>query len=181
MRFLAKISSGALAAALALGGASVAHASDGQITFTGTVTSNTCSINAGAPTFTVALPTVAASTLTAAGSVAGRTAFSISLTGCGATTGNVSGYFEQGANTDLTNNVLTNAATTGKATNVAVQLLNGNGQPIVLNANSAGQNGSTATLASGSATLKYFAQYYATAAGGAGSVSTSTFYSIVYN
>ena len=69
---------------------------------------------------------------------------------------------------------------TGTATWVQVGLLNDSMQQIQLNQPFSGQNSQTVSIASGSATLNYFAEYYATGAAQAGSVSTSTFFSIVY-
>ena len=168
-----------VAALLAASSASSALAADGTITFTGTVSSATCTINAGTPSITVALQTVSTSALAADGAVAGRTPFALTLTGCTPATGTVAAHFETGATTNATLKRLTN---TGSATNVGVQILNRNQQVIQLGNAFATQNGSTAALATGAATLNYFAEYVATgAAATAGSVTTSTTYSIVYN
>lgn len=139
---------------------------------------NTCTINGGTPSFTVTLPTVATSALAAASATAGRTPFSIALTDCTPTTGNVTAYFEQGANTSVTNHWLTN---TGTAANVAVQLLTPALGVIQLGNGPATQGGPTVALSAGAATLNYYAEYRATAgAAGVGTVLTSTTYSIVY-
>jgi len=178
MRSWAKLSGAAFAAALAAGLATGAHASDGTVTITGEVTAQTCKINGGTPSFTVSLPKVSTTALAAANATAGRTPFQIALTECNPATGTVSAYFEPGANTDTDNNRLKN---TGTATNVAVQLLNSSSTAIALGKDATGQGGGNATLAGGAATLKYFAEYLATTgAAGAGTVSTSTTYSIVY-
>lgn len=155
------------------------NAADGEVQITGTITANTCDITTGTGgVHTVTLPTVMASALNGAGETAGRTSFTVELANCSPDSGDVALYFEQGANTDMTTGRLSN---TGTATGVQVGLLNGSMVPIELNQSSASlQNSQTVSIASGSATLNYFAEYYATGAAQAGSVSTSTFFSIVY-
>ncbi|MCQ4286097.1 type 1 fimbrial protein [Pseudomonas stutzeri] len=155
------------------------NAADGEVRISGTITANTCDITTGTGgVHTVTLPTVMARTLSEAGKTAGRTPFTVELVNCSPDSGDVALYFEPGANTDMANGRLNN---TGAATGVQVGLLNGSMVPIELNQSSASlQNSQTVSIASGSATLSYFAEYYATGAAGAGSVSTSTFFSIVY-
>jgi len=157
------------------------YAADGTITFTGLITSQTCTIsgNGGGKNFTVTLPTVSTSALAAAGATAGRTPFNIALTNCTPNSGNVSTYFEPGATVDTTTGQLLNAS--GTATNVEIGLLNTDSSVITLGAAQASQNSKVVALASGAATLKYFAQYVATGgAATAGTVNTTTLYSIVY-
>ncbi|GAB2563003.1 type 1 fimbrial protein [Dyella jejuensis] len=159
-----------------------ARATDGQITINGKITSSTCTINSGTSSFAVTLPTVAVSALNATGAVAGDTPFSISLTGCTiSTAGNVSAYFEPGANVQADGNL----KNTGSATGVEVQLLNSGNTPINLGSASGSQNSTTAavTTTSTSATLNYFAQYIVPASStkaAAGAVSTSVYYSVTY-
>lgn len=164
----------------ALGLASIgAHAADGTITFTGNVTAQTCTINGGTPDFTVALPTVTATTLGTAGATAGRTPFSISLTGCAETGGNVHTFFEQGPTVDSsTGNLVLDA---GGASNVEIQLLNqADGSVIALNQADAQQNSTAVAIASGSATLNYNAQYVATGAATPGAANSSVMYTMSY-
>ncbi|MFM0727326.1 fimbrial protein [Paraburkholderia strydomiana] len=175
--------SGVLATALAAAFTmpAVSHAADGTITFTGQITSQTCTIsgNGGGKNFTVTLPTVSTSALATAGTTAGRTPFNIALSNCTPNSGNVSTYFEPGATVDTTTGQLVNAS--GTATNVEVGLLNGDSSAITLGAAQASQNSKAVALASGAATLKYFAQYVATnGASTAGTVNTTVMYSIVY-
>ena len=78
---------GMIGAAVALAAAMpmASHATDGTISFEGTIVSQTCTINGngtGSKNFTVSLPNVSASTLFAAGETAGRTPFNIQLTDC---------------------------------------------------------------------------------------------------
>lgn len=155
-----------------------AEASDGTISFTGNIESQTCavSVNGGTSSATVPLPTVASGLLKTSGQTAGDTRFTLALSNCETKTGNVYAYFEQTANVNADGR-LTN---TGSATNVDLQLLDKNGKEI--NAGSADQTTSPATeaLDAGVATLTYIARYYATAAATSGTVASSVTYSISY-
>lgn len=156
-----------------------ASAVDGTINITGSVNASTCQINGAASPATIAvtLPTVSATSLNAAGVVAGRTPFTIALTGCGALT-KATTFFEPGP-TIMADGNLKNAS--GTATGVEVQLLNGADlSAIKLAAASGSQNSTQATLTSGAANLNYYAQYFATAAAGAGTVSTSVQFTMLY-
>lgn len=159
----------------------------GTINFNGRVVANSCVITVtggsastagGAASGTVTLPTVYTTGFTGVGSVAGATAFSISLTGCDPSLTTAQTLWEPGSNLSATGGRLTN---TGNST-VDVQLLNGSGTAMDLSkATAAAQGSESANLSSGAATLSYSAQYYATAAAvNAGSVSTSTQFTVVY-
>ncbi|OBU48029.1 fimbrial protein [Stenotrophomonas maltophilia] len=161
-----------------------ANAADGTITFNGKVTDKTCTISTpGGKDFAVTLPTVSRSALAAAGAVAGRTPFAISLTAC--SEGSVATYFEPGSTVDFDSGRLINQASANAATNVQLQLLGSNNQFLGIRAASAGQpqaNSQWVTVGSdGSAVLNYFAEYYATAAATAGDVTSSVKYTIIYN
>jgi major type 1 subunit fimbrin (pilin) len=155
-------------------------AADGTITFNGNITSQTCKIsgNGGGSSFTVTLPTVSVSALATAKQTAGTTPFNIALTDCTPASGTATVYFEPGATVDTATGQLLNA--TGSATNVEVGLLNADYSQIKLGQALASQNSQSASLSTGSATLNYYAQYVATGAAGAGSVNTTSLYSIVY-
>lgn len=172
-----------LIAALALIGAAAsqgAFAADGTITFTGKITAQTCTIsgNGGGPNFTVALPTVSASTLATSGATAGRSPFNIALTNCTPDTGTVHTFFEQGPTIDTVTGYL--KLDTGGATNVEIQLQNSDFSNIALNQPDSGQNSKTASIQSGSATLNYYAQYVATGKAGAGAANSSVMYTMSY-
>lgn len=153
-----------------------ALASDGTITFNGEITSQTCSIASGGDNLTVTLPTVSAAGLNSAGATAGNIGFAIALTDCDTSVNSVYANFEAGTNVDADGRL----AITGSATNVAVELLDSASTPIVVGSDQQ-DSASRATIdASGNATLNYSAQYYATGAATAGSVSTSVTYSLVY-
>lgn len=170
----------ALVATSGLLGVTAAQASDGTITFSGSIVATTCTINGGgaASSFTVALPPVDKSALSAAGQTSAPTPFLFTLTACPATTA-VHTLFEIGSTVDTTTGNLKN---TGTATGVEIGLLNPalNAINIATQANDGAGTGQT-TSAAGAATLTYYAQYVATAAATAGTVASTVTYSIVYN
>jgi len=156
-----------------------ASAVDGTINITGNINASTCKINgSNSPVTlpTVTLPTVSTTSLNASGAVAGRTPFAIALTNCGSLT-KATTFFEPGP-TIMADGNLKNSA--GTATGVEVQLMNGDFSIINLSAAQSAQNSATATLTSGAGTLNYYAQYFATAAAGAGTVSTSVQFTMLY-
>lgn len=152
-----------------------ARATDGTITFNGQVNATTCTINGGSPDFTVNLPPVATTTLAASGNTAGQTQFNIALTACTAGT-TASTFFEQGANVDTTTG---NLVSTGGASNVQLQLLNSNGTSAI-NLLTPSTNTTTADISTGSGTLTYYVQYFATGASTPGTVSSTEQYTIAY-
>jgi major type 1 subunit fimbrin (pilin) len=172
-------------ACLGVAAASVAsaYASDGTVTVTGSVSGTTCTIvgngTSGTGSFTVALPKVSKSDLAAAGNTAGAVNFTIGVTACSGTSTTITPFFEGGANVN-TSGRLSNAATTGPATGVDVQILQGS-NVVVMGASAGSQNVSAATLTSNAASVQFTAQYYATAAATAGAYSSSFTYSIAYN
>ncbi|RQQ05919.1 type 1 fimbrial protein [Burkholderia stagnalis] len=171
----------AAAFAVMAGIPAMAQAVDGTITFTGAVTAQTCTINgngAGSKDFTVALPSVSTSALSAAGQTAGQTPFSIALTKCSSPTGSVHTFFEPGATTDLTTGNLIVA--TGGATNVQIGLANADLSPIKAGAADASQNSKSVSIVDNAATLQYYARYVATGAATAGAANSSVMYSLVY-
>lgn len=159
----------------------VAHASDGTISFSGSVVNATCTVtvNNSAASATVNLPTVSQATLGANGEVAGATRFTVNLSGC--TTGRtVNVYFEAGSTVDPITGNLVNGGTAG---NVQVQLLTNAGSPISVGSSTQATSTGIAMTASPAVTggvLNYSAQYYATGASTAGSVTTSVTYSLTY-
>jgi major type 1 subunit fimbrin (pilin) len=187
------------------------QASDGTITFTGAVTANTCSVsvNSGAANAsggpadaTVALPTVSTASLTNAGAVTGPPAtaakttgagtfFSMTVSGCTATPLNDFGggapttvaiYFEAGPNVDSLTGGLINAT----GSNVEVNLYNASAASIVGTQIMPGTStNQPAAQPMGSAGKQWFYAGYSTAGhnapAGAGAVSTSVTYSMVYN
>lgn len=184
---IARIIQGATAVGI-LASMSPAMAADGEIAFTGKVLATTCSIGAGGgatgnKNMTVKLPSVSASALAGAGNVAGRTPFSIVLSGCTGDSTKVSTVFEAGDTVDAGSgrlNLVSAGANDTVATNVQINLLNDQQKPIVAGAAGGQQNSQVVTLTDGAATLNYFAEYYATGKSTAGSANTRVQYSLDY-
>lgn len=151
----------------------------GTINFTGSITASSCTV--GSPT-AVALPTIPKSLLQAQNSNAGRTRFTISLSACTlATVTKVGLSFKNTANIDQTSGYLKNHA--GTAPGVQIRLLNDAWLPInfVTNANSTAVAPS-AVDGSGTATLTYYAEYFAPSAAtvNSGTVSATIDFDLFY-
>lgn len=181
-----------------------AFASDGTITFNGTISANTCaiSINGGTASAantqaagTVTLPAVSTSALNTATAKAGSTPFTIALSACSYKAGDtVRTFFEAGNSVDLTTGRLktTNVGAANVA-NLEIELLNANGNHIAIGAAATTQadvpqtlTGGTLTggiMSPGTATMSYYAQYAANglAVTGAGQVTSNVTFSIIYN
>ncbi|MGU7785160.1 fimbrial protein [Burkholderia sp. PU8-34] len=158
-----------------------ALAYDGTVTITGSLSGATCDIkvNNGNKDGTVQLPSVSAGMLSSKGAVAGTTAFSVALSNCANAGTGVRMFFEAGPNVNGVDGTLFNRAPNNAASNVAVQLLDMDRQP--LKAGDVSQrNGRPALIANNAATMTYHAQYYAQDKTTAGAVSTSVTYSIDY-
>ncbi|UQO37193.1 MULTISPECIES: fimbrial protein [Burkholderia] len=184
---IARIVQGAAAVAV-LASMAPAMAADGEIAFSGKVLSTTCSIGAGGgatgnKNMTVKLPSVSANALAASGDVAGRTPFSIVLSGCTGDSTKVSTVFEAGDTVDSQSgrlNLVSAGAEDAVAQNVQIGLLNDQQRPIVAGAASSQQNSQVVALTDGGATLNYFAEYHATGKSAAGSANSRIQYSLDY-
>ncbi|WP_425118404.1 fimbrial protein [Burkholderia gladioli] len=184
------------AAALTLTAMQAAHASDGTINFTGSVVASTCKINGGTNDLTVPLPTAATSQLGTVGATAGRTPFTLSLSGCTtdrkeggnsvpAPVRKVSVAFEPGPNVNLATGRL---VPTGEnaATGVEIEILNDKYTPIKIGAESSTQGTQIVDIdaaegGTGTATLQFAAQYVATGDKVTGGPANSfVTYSLVY-
>ncbi|MEA5101247.1 type 1 fimbrial protein [Pantoea sp. S18] len=161
------------------------QASDGTITFNGELTASTCNVivaGQGADA-TVVLPTVSTVKLANASDVAGRTGFNMALNNCSGTLKTASAFFEAGATVDTVTGRLKNMVTApnGGATNVSLQLLDGDNSNVIQAGN---QNQITkntfADVASGSGTLSYAVEYFAEKGTTPGLVSSNVVYSIMY-
>jgi major type 1 subunit fimbrin (pilin) len=165
------------------------EASDGTITFTGAVVASTCtvSVNGGAASATVTLPTVDVASLGALTTAAG-TFFSMTVSGCTTVTGktNVAIYFEAGPTVDEATSGLINTAASGS--NVEVNLYNASGSTVVgtqINPGTGTHQPTTLSIANGGGEQWFYAGYSAAGAGAggatAGAVSTQVTYSLVYS
>lgn len=162
-----------------------ANASSGTINFTGSLTASTCTVavNGGSSTTTVTLPTtpLVNGVLGSAGTSAGWTAVTLTLSGCTSLTGysKVYPYFS-GTGIDTTTGYLTN---TGTASNVEVALSNTNSltNVLTLQNTSGNQNAGTQLLSATTPTFSYFAGYVATTgAATAGGVTAAVQYTLNY-
>lgn len=165
-----------MGALVALGATNIVMAAE-NITFQGTIDSNTCTVDVGGTASpTVILPTVGVASLNSLGKTAGPTPFMINISGCSSTADEVAVRFAA-HNPDGANLGLTPAST---ATGVSVQLLNGSAgsTPIAFNTGIAASD--TKTTSNGSASYNLTAQYYAKAVAGAGSVIAVTDYEVIY-
>ncbi|MGU7769615.1 fimbrial protein [Burkholderia sp. MR1-5-21] len=158
-----------------------AHAYDGTVSITGSLSGASCTIkvNNGDKDGTVQLPSVGAASLASKGAVTGATNFTIALSNCTNAGKSVRAFFEAGPNVNGVDGTLYNRALTNAATNVAVQLLDLDRKALMAGDVSQ-RNGRPVDLVGNAATMIYSAQYYSLGAATAGSVSTSVTYSIDY-
>lgn len=172
-----KISMVAMGLLLAASQVNAAEASDGVIRFEGAISSQTCTINVAGkgPSPTIPLPKVATAAF-ADSKVAGTTRFTMALSNCSTQTGEVYAHFEQGNNVNTDGRLIN----TGTAKNVDVRLLDSDNTPINAGSTAQSEASKKVPLDKGAATLTYSAQYFATGAPEAGSVSASVNYSINY-
>jgi major type 1 subunit fimbrin (pilin) len=155
---------------LAMAGA--AYAADGTVNVTGSVSGATCTIATSAAA--VGLPNVSRSALASAGSVAGLTPWSVSVSACNAITMNA--YFEAGPTVNASGRM----SNSGTAGNVDGQLLNSSFGVINM-AQSYGSQGTTpVTLSGNAATQQFYVRYYATGTVTAGTFISSFTYTLVY-
>lgn len=156
-----------------------AHAApDGTITFTGSLSATTCTINAGQSSFNVDLGSPSIAGLQTAGNTAGGALFSLNLTNCsGGTSSTATPQFLYDPAAVNAQGRLVN---TGTATFVDVQLVDAaSGNPI--NVASANQSVTGADIRGGSGAVNFIARFYSTGAAGAGTVASSVTYQINYN
>ncbi|WP_158780623.1 fimbrial protein [Pantoea sp. BAV 3049] len=158
----------------------------GTVEFNGELINETCSIDADSQAIVVTLPTLSTTTLASPGATGGSKLFDINVSGCptGTDAGitQVAAHFEAigGTGTNATTGNLTNvySGTTADpaAGNVEVRLYNSNEEPLAL-----GQTGDAATISStGTATMRYYGGYYATAATTAGKVNAKAQFTLAY-
>ncbi|GLK87074.1 fimbrial protein [Pseudomonas turukhanskensis] len=150
---------------------------ENQANFTveGTVTGSTCKVISGNGR-PVTIPSKGLGELASPNSVAGKTAFRISVQGC-ATTATV--YFHNDQTTVNSNGRLNNTATDSEvAENVELEILNSKSESVDLSAahGSQGTSAPSVGISEGDADFDFFVQYYSIGAASAGKVkSTLTF------
>lgn len=157
---------------------SAAHAADGTINFTGTITDAACTVTPGSASQNVALGTVSSTGFKAAGDTSAPTRFDIVLTACPAALTSASVKFDGLTHADNRSLLALSGAGT-LATGVGVALFEDNSTTLIPVATGSASK----TLNVGSdTTLSYIAKYMATTptvtAGPANAVSDFT---IAYN
>ncbi|MNG80448.1 S-fimbrial protein subunit SfaA precursor [compost metagenome] len=161
-------------------------ASNGTVNFTGQVLDKTCdiTIDGNASPATVVLQAVDRSQLSVIGATAKRTSFNIELSNCSgsASVTNAAAFFENSSTVDPIGYRLNNTATGGTAaTNVQLQLIDApTGNAIKVGSPEQHTSSTTYDLASGTATLPYAVEYYATGEATAGLVASSVNFTINY-
>lgn len=156
-----------------------AHANN-TITFLGEVSDQTCevAINGATANPTVLLPTVSTADLAAAGSVAGETPFTLSVSGC-----TINATQALPIKTVFVGNSVTvagNLGNTGSATNVSLQILDAVGGNAVDLTGVATVDGLNVAAGDSTASHDFAVQYYAEGAATAGTVVSSVQYAISY-
>jgi len=189
MKPLKYVSGMAMAAAVVAGAGHATTIGGGTITFVGTITDNTCSVEGGAGTggglddFEVTMDPVKAFSLNGAGATANAKEFQVIVGGPGQGTcqdGKVASmyFLPESPQVNAVTGNLKNALP-DQSTNVEVQLLKGDMSPINLDQEASGMQ--TATIENNTATLSYFAQYYATGPATPGLLETNVMYAVDYN
>ncbi|CBY86964.1 fimbrial protein [Haemophilus influenzae] len=182
--------------------AAVSNGADGKVTINGKVVDQTCVVTDDSKDIIVTLPTVQTGSLAAATATAGKTDFAIEFKNCKAAQGHsqVKAFFQPKSGFTDAAGLLENQATTNKANNVKIQLLNADGTAIKAGLNEKaittaaapntplngaevqGSRGVAVTSGLGQTKGKipYAAQYYATDAAGPGNVQGIVEYSLAY-
>lgn len=161
-------------------------ASSGTVNFTGEVIDKTCdiTIDGNASPATVVLQAVDKSQLLSEGETAKRTGFNIELSNCSgsASVTNAAAFFENGSTVDPIGYRLNNTIIDGtEASNVQLQLVDATtGNAIKVGSPDQHTSSTTYDLTSGSATLPYAVEYYATGAAEPGLVASSVNFTINY-
>ena len=157
-----------------------AQASDGTITFTGTITANTCQVEGGGQNMEVKMPSISTSALKNDGDTSAASNFAIQLKGCTSTAKTVKLGFEVGPNVNPSTGRLKLNDGDGVAKNVEIGLYNKDDSAITI-----GDHGTVqgVTLADGGGTVMYRAKYVKTGAQAAtaGAVNTNVTYSLIYD
>ncbi|WP_058910084.1 fimbrial protein [Entomohabitans teleogrylli] len=165
-------------------------ADTGTITFNGSVTDTTCKVDIGGSGAdgTVNLPPVSTTALNTPGNTVGKTRFTLQLSDCSGaalSTATAKAFFQPGNSVDSATGRLLNQAGGGAATNVSLQLRDGQ-DDTVINAGAASQTTHTAGFVDisgadiGTASLPYFVEYYAEGSASAGAVTSQVTYNIIY-
>lgn len=163
-------------------------ANNGKIRFEGRVTDTTCvvDVNGQGDDALVKLPDVSTKLLDADKKTAGRTFVNFTLTGCtlanGITQAGV--FFRAGDSINTAGRLDNTEVGVGGARNVELQILNTDRDPMDLSKGSGEQNATLEIISgpagAGTAIIKHYVEYYATAQAGPGLVKSNVEYEIDY-
>jgi len=149
----------------------------GLITFTGSLTAETCEI-VGKRNMDVVLPKLSTRALNVAGAEAGSKEFIISVKNCSSTLRNIATHFEAVGGSDkdtVTGNLKNNLqGSTNAASNVQIRLYSGQKQIRL------GETSESFPLVGNAADMRFAGGYYATGAATAGAVEAKAIYTIAY-
>ncbi|WP_175852992.1 fimbrial protein [Burkholderia anthina] len=162
--------------------ATSAHAADGQVSFYGKIVPTTCSVDDD--DLGIGLPPVSANALPEVGSVAGRTPFSLSLSGCAVGDGNpatVAVLFENNGNVDAASGRLKLDQGDDAASGVQLNVLDSDMNRVPLGAQTGANTKFIDIAADGTAKIDYFTEYYAEGDVKAGDARSRVEYSLMYN
>lgn len=165
------------------------YAADGRVTFEGEILSDgTCKIDTDSQNRTVTLPTVGKANLSLAGQTAAPVPFSITLKECNAADAQKANLLFSVSGATRGQIYLSNAASSGKANNVGIQIVkaDGTGLPINVDGSQANSEKAPDTGKEQNSTViqprfDYFAHYYATGAATAGEVEATATFQVQYN
>ncbi|HHV6723010.1 TPA: fimbrial protein [Haemophilus influenzae] len=165
------------------------YAADGRVTFEGEILSDgTCKIDTDSQNRTVTLPTVGKANLSLAGQTAAPVPFSITLKECNAADAQKANLLFSVSGATRGQIYLSNAASSGKANNVGIQIVkaDGTGSPINVDGSQANSEKAPDTGKEQNSTViqprfDYFAHYYATGAATAGEVEATATFQVQYN
>lgn len=160
---------------------SQAHAYDGTISFTGSISTTTCtiSVRGSGNNGSISLPSISSKALPIASATSGTTPFSISLNGCTGAATQAAVWFENDSNVNAAGRLVN----TGTASNVEVAIYNTTASAHILigqTSSTFGSSGMAFPISSGSATMNYLARYHATGVATAGTVVASVNYTVQY-
>ncbi|MDH2670798.1 fimbrial protein [Klebsiella quasipneumoniae] len=151
----------------------------GQVIFNGSITDSSCNIDSASTSQTVDLGKWASTYFTSTGFETTKTPFHISVKDCPASVKNVAVLFD-GARDQSDNTLL---ATTGGAAGVAIKLYEDDKSTAVSlgKASQAKNVVAGATAGTGTADLKFFADYISTGAVTAGDANGTANFNMIYN
>lgn len=144
--------------------------------FQGRVSSQTCdvSLNGNPGTTVVVMPTIAEAALSATGTTAGDTPFTLEFSNC---SGKVNGkILFAGQNFNFAGRL----RNTGTAQNLSIQVTDSLSSSIINFNDPNNTMSSQVDLSSGTATIPFIAKYYAESPVSAGTVLASTTYEVIY-